>query len=79
MIAVDKSLTDNNLSNDVNMILQVHDELIFEVVNKKEILDKLEKIVKKAMESVHIGTAGENIPLKVSFSIGSKWGSLMKQ
>ncbi len=78
MIDVDKAITDNNLEGDVDMILQVHDELIFEVTNKEEILKKLEKIVRKAMSEVNKGTVGENIPLQVSCSIGKRWGSMNK-
>lgn len=79
MIEVDKAIKEKDLSNDVSLILQVHDELIFEVTDKEDVIKKVEKVVKLAMENVHKGTVGEGIPLIVSFATGKRWGSLVKQ
>ena len=49
------------------MVLQVHDELIFDV--KKEELDKVNKIVKDTMEHI----VDLNVPLKVSSDTGDNW------
>ena len=49
------------------MILQVHDELIFDVhISEKEIV---KKIVKTKMENSH----KTNIPLKVELGFGENW------
>jgi len=49
------------------MILQVHDELLFEV--KKDELDKLSKMVKEEME----GAWRLIVPIKVDIGIGKNW------
>ncbi len=49
------------------MVLQVHDELIFDV--KKEELDKVTKIVKDTMEHI----VELSVPLKVSSDTGDNW------
>ena len=62
MIELDK---DSN----VRMLLQVHDELIFEV--KKSEADALVKKVKKVME----GVMELRVPIIVHAGVGSSWGS----
>ena len=65
MIDVDRWIGDNN--SDIKMIMQVHDELIFEV--KKDCAQKaLEKIVKIMEKAVKL-----DIPLIVDASIGLNW------
>ena len=49
------------------MILQIHDELIFDVV--KEEKKELEKLVKKIMEN----TYKLDVPLEVEISSGNNW------
>ena len=52
------------------MILQVHDELIFEVPQKE--LDDAKQLVKQEMEGV--GTQlGLSVPLKVDLGVGKNW------
>jgi DNA polymerase-1 len=78
MIEVEKTIKINNLLDDVQLLLQVHDELIFEVTDNTEILKKAERIIREAMVGVHKGTIGESIPLTVSCAIGHRWGSMNK-
>jgi DNA polymerase-1 len=54
------------------MVLQVHDELLFEI-NEKEILG-LAKKIKEIME----GVAKLQVPLKIDSEIGKNWGELEK-
>jgi len=67
MIEVDKLLEGNE---DIKMLLQVHDELIFEVKDgtKQEIIDK----IKNTMENI----VKLRVPLTVSFSKGNNWKEL---
>ena len=65
MIKVKNEFIKNNIES--KLILQVHDELIFDV--KKDELDKVLDIVKKAMESV----VELSVPLKVSQDTGVNW------
>jgi len=55
---------------DAKMLLQIHDELIFEVDESQA--DNLAKRFKEIME----GIMKLNIPLKVSVNIGNNWGDL---
>ena len=65
MVKIFKDMKDNNLKS--KMLLQVHDELIFDVV--KEEKDILEKIVKSNMETC----VKLDVPFKVSADYGSDW------
>lgn len=65
MIEIDKAIKDNNLKS--TMLLQVHDELIFNVINEEKEL--LEKIVKNTMEN----TIKLDIPLEVDIQFGTNW------
>ena len=56
--------------NDIKMLLQIHDELIFEVRDDK--IDLYAKELKSIMENIY----KLDIPLKVSVSIGKNWGEL---
>jgi len=58
------------LFNGVNMILQVHDEIILEV--KEDIAEEVAKKVKEIMESVY----KLKVPLVVDVKIGDNWGEI---
>ena len=73
MIGIDAMLTKEELDGDVRMLLQIHDELLFEV--RPAVTDNaIEKIV-AVMESVYPKDK-KPIPLSVSVGRGSSWGSL---
>jgi len=57
---------------DAHLLLQVHDELIYEV--KTEKAKKVSIIIQKAMEEALDST----VPLKVNMAIGQNWGKLAK-
>ncbi|PUE65095.1 DNA polymerase I [Arcobacter caeni] len=57
-------------NNNMRMLLQIHDELIFEV--KEEFVEEITSDLKEIMENVY----KLNIPLKVSVSIGNSWQEL---
>ena len=65
MIEIYDALNKKNLKS--KMIIQVHDELVFDVV--KEEKDEVEEIVKNIMEN----TYKLNVPLKVDINIGTNW------
>ena len=68
MVKIDHEMKKKQL--EAKMILQVHDELIFEVPKGEE--EKLKKIVLSGMEEV----IKLNIPLKVQVSMGKNWFDL---
>jgi len=69
MIDIDTWLQDKNPSNDANckMIMQVHDELVFEV--KESVIDSTKSDVIKRMESA----AKLSVPLVVDAAVGANW------
>ena len=70
MIKIDKILEDNKKA---KMLLQIHDELIFECLKKDE--NEVKKIVKEAMTSVSSSDHHMfSIPLEVSINSGNNWG-----
>lgn len=58
------------LDDDKKMLIQIHDELIFEV--RDDLVDEFSKEVKNIMQSVFT----LNIPLKTSLSVAKNWGEL---
>ena len=70
MIKIDKILEEKQKA---KMLLQIHDELIFECLKKDE--EKIKKIIEDAMKSV---SSSEHhmfsIPLEVSVNSGNNWG-----
>lgn len=76
MIRSDEAINAAKLEKQVELILQVHDELIFEVVDDKDVIKKAEQIITEAMAGVAMKTSGESIPLTVDIAKGTRWGSL---
>ena len=58
----------------VRLLLQVHDELIFEV--REDLVEPVTKKIKMALESVMINEKNWNIPLQVNSSFGKSWDLL---
>jgi len=74
MIRLQKNLNQNNKLKS-KMLLQIHDELIFEV--PKNEVDEMTKIIKKEMTSVNESEHHSfSIPLTVDINIGDNWGTL---
>ena len=70
MIKIDQILEENQKA---QMLLQIHDELIFECSKKDE--DQIKKIIKEAMVSVSKSDHHMfSIPLEVSINSGKNWG-----
>ncbi len=70
MIKIDKILEEKKKA---KMLLQIHDELIFECLKKDE--TEVKKIVKEAMISVSTSEHHMfSVPLEVSINSGNNWG-----
>ena len=54
------------------MLLQVHDELIFEI-DKKNIKESV-GIIKEIMENTHLEYKDFVVPLTVDYGLGDTWG-----
>ena len=68
MIGLDQWLKKEDLENEVRMLFQVHDELVFEI--KELVLKKFVPEIKRIMESV----AELKVPLVVDVKAGRNWG-----
>ena len=68
MIVIDRELTDRRL--ETRMVLQVHDELLFEVPLDETA--EVEKLVREAME----GVVKLNVPLVADLAFGANWRDL---
>jgi DNA polymerase I len=67
MINVDKAIKDAGLKS--RMLLQVHDELLFEVPDKE--IETTKDVARKAMESA----ATLSVPLVVETGVGDNWAA----
>jgi DNA polymerase I len=65
MVAVDRAMTDQALTS--RMVLQVHDELVFEVVPGEG--ERLAELVRREMQGVY----QLRVPLEVSMATGHSW------
>ncbi len=76
MIKVDEFLKGENLSEDVHLLLQVHDELLFEI--KDSLVKKVSPEIKKIMEGVISPEETKGIVCAVDVSAGDNWGEMEK-
>ncbi len=74
MIRINEKLLNKKYKNS-KMILQIHDELIFEIPKKD--LNIMSKIIKDEMTSVQNSDLHSfSIPLSVDINYGENWGLL---
>ena len=71
MIKIPELIIDNNLS--AKMVLQVHDELLFEVPDEE--IETLKNKVISQMENASQPFLTLDVPLKVEFGVGENWNS----
>ena len=69
MIQIDKNLL--NYNEDVSMLMQVHDELVFEIKNDK--IHNIENIILPIMENANLPMVPLNVKLKVDTGYGDNW------
>ena len=65
MINIHKKLTEENWKS--KMLLQVHDELVFDVHNSE--LEKIKPMIKHEMENAFI----LSVPLEIEMGSGNNW------
>ena len=70
MRAADEELQKKKYKDDTHLILQVHDELIYEIKNEK--IDDAIEIISEAMRNI----SDFSIPLEVSVSVGQNLGEM---
>ena len=70
MIELNKHIENKKLH--AKMLLQVHDELIFEIKNNE--IEESIIIIKKIMETNHLQYIDFKVPLTVDYGVGNNWG-----
>ena len=70
MIEIHKNIKEKKI--DAQMILQVHDELVFEIVESK--IKESIPLIKNIMEKTHLNYKDFIVPLTVDHGIGNDWG-----
>ncbi|MBI4132132.1 MAG: DNA polymerase I [Candidatus Sungbacteria bacterium] len=70
MIEVDRFIRARGLSEDVRLLLQIHDELMFEI--RKERIVGVMPEIRRIMEGAWAGT----VPMRVEVKQGPNWGAL---
>ncbi len=68
---VEKRIEEEKIKDKVHLLLQVHDELLFEVKDDEHLLNTV-SVIKHAMENA----VSINLPLLVDASVGDNWGEL---
>jgi DNA polymerase I-like protein with 3'-5' exonuclease and polymerase domains len=58
------------------LVLQVHDELLFEV--RTDLMDRVLPLICAAMLDISFDGAGLSVPLQLQVSSGKSWGSMVK-
>ncbi len=76
MVKVDAYIKENNLGKDASLILQVHDELVYEV--KEAIAVEIAEKIKEIMEHVLEAKDTRGVPIVAEASIGDNWGEMEK-
>lgn len=79
MKRTDDALEKSGLSTKAGLLLQVHDELIFEVEDHPEVIDEAIRAIRDAMEHVTRGTEIAHIPLVVDAAEGKRWGNMSER
>lgn len=76
MRKIDEYIKSNNRSNDMRLVLQVHDELVYEVENS--FVNEVAKKFKKLMETVLPEDKTFGVPIIAEVQTGDNWGEMEK-
>jgi DNA polymerase-1 len=68
-------VTTSNKTDDIRILLQVHDELLFEIKNEV-VENEISKLV-ELMEGVLEGHETRGVPIKVDVAVGPNWAELV--
>jgi DNA polymerase I len=74
MVRVDEFLKKENLKDKVKLVLQIHDEIIFEV--EDELVEKVSKEIPKIMEGVLVDDERKGVPILTDCEVGASWGQM---
>ena len=74
MVEINELLVAEGKKDDAHLLLQVHDELVYEV--KEEMRDELAKKIQHIMESVLSGHETYGVPIIAEVKAGANWGDM---
>ncbi len=74
MVRVDEMLTREKASDDAHLLLQVHDELVYEI--RTERVGSLSADIQKIMESILTPEQTHGVPIQVDVKSGPDWGTM---
>ena len=74
MSKVDLFLKNNNLKNKVFLIMQIHDELIYEI--KEEVINTVVPQITDIMQNIISLEETKGVPIVVNFKSGYNWGEM---
>jgi DNA polymerase-1 len=74
MIEIDKFLAQKNIKNEARLLLQVHDELVYEI--KENLVASIAPEIKKIMESVISPKETSGVICVANSSVGDNWGEM---
>lgn len=74
MVRIDEMLIKENAREDAYLLLQVHDELVYEI--RSERVATLSLLIKEIMESVLTPEETRDVPIIATMKIGADWGSM---
>ncbi|MCR4325197.1 MAG: DNA polymerase [Patescibacteria group bacterium] len=76
MVEADRMIEKEGWRDDVRLVLQVHDELVYEA--KKSVADAAAAKIRHAMETVVPAKALHGVPIVAEVSIGKNWGEMQR-
>jgi DNA polymerase I len=74
MVEADKLIDVKGWKNDVRLVMQVHDELVYEIV--EDSAERIAMELRKAMEKVAPVEKLSHVPILAEASIGKNWGDM---
>jgi len=74
MVRIEEYLRENKMGDEARLLLQVHDELVFEIREDK--VQELGAAIKKIMENVVPEKDRHGIPFLVEGKVGHNWGEM---
>lgn len=75
MVRISEMLKEEKLEDDVHLILQVHDELVFEIKDSR--IKEMAPKIKDIMESVLEDHETHGVPVLAQGKVGPDWGSMV--
>ncbi|MBA3551176.1 DNA polymerase I, partial [Patescibacteria group bacterium] len=77
MRKIDEYIREEKCEKDARLLLQVHDELIFEI--KEELLEKLSKEIRSTMQTILKPEEIKGVPIIANGAVGDTWGRMEEQ